>query len=795
MSCLAEVYYKGLLQLSKKNPLRKESESWVKLSTFHIRSLRRGNRRLQEKEIQRESPSPCGLGHIQNGVGKHLRIVARHLGMECIDDNDPFLPSVQEAYSSHDICFRFLILKRSVLLSLKGSFMLIAWSSRAKGVDMLKHNQLMRLVQFLMGFNDIYRPIRSSLLSRETFLDVQDAFAIISREESHIGIASSSGFVPKPQVSSLNNTVNTSGNNRGPNLNLLCKDCGKVGHTIERSFHIIGYPLSPSLFFTNDQMMKLMSLINDRCYSGQYGSIGWIINSGANQHMTVNTKNMFGVIDISDLNLTMGNPNRTVAKIKYVGILQLSKDVVLYDVLVVPKYCVSLLSMHKLIRDSKLFVGFDENKCCIQDLTQNKIVIGVLQKELQMSKDSHVSPCDICHKSKQIREPFPLSQHKTSDVGDLIHLDLWGPYKLNFFDSFDIQTSKSPYDEGRVTPNDEGSALNTPNIPRNVSGGGKATSMGDKSISEGNYQNTQSVLFFQDPNDVGLNIPISDPVVATRKSSRQFKLPARFNDYIVNSSKKYRLKKVVKYSHLSFGNYCFSTSLNKSVEPSTFYKGVMDRNWVDVVNAKFEALNRNNTWSITCLPKGSKWIFKIKDKASGEIERYKARQVAKGFSQRECIDYDETFSPIVTMTTVRCLINIVVQKDWPLYQLHVNNAFLYFDLCKDVYMTLPPGFSSNNDNVGSRDTFVALLVYVDDIVIRGSDVKQIESFKQYLKSEFKIKDLFLLKYFLGIEVLRNDMVVCLTQRKYRLEVLHVFGLLIAKPVLSPLPANFILTHI
>ncbi|GKA00552.1 retrovirus-related pol polyprotein from transposon TNT 1-94 [Tanacetum coccineum] len=156
--------------------------------------------------------------------------------------------------------------------------------------------------------------------------------------------------------------------------------------------------------------------------------------------------------------------------------------------------------------------------------------------------------------------------------------------------------------------------------------------------------------------------------------------------------------------NLNFLLGSMTISLIASAEPSTFYEGVKDRNWVDVVNAEFEALNRNNTWSITCLPKGrkpigSKWIFKIKDKASGEIERYKARQVAKGFSQRECTDYDETFSPIVTMTTVRCLINIVVQKDWTLYQLDVNNAFLYFDLCKDVYMTLPPGFSSNNDNV------------------------------------------------------------------------------------------------
>nr|GEU84284.1 ribonuclease H-like domain-containing protein [Tanacetum cinerariifolium] len=148
------------------------------------------------------------------------------------------------------------------------------------------------------------------------------------------------------------------------------------------------------------------------------------------------------------------------------------------------------------------------------------------------------------------------------------------------------------------------------------------------------------------------------------------------------------------------------------------------------------------------------------------------------------------------MTTVRCLINIVVQKDWPLYQIDVNNAFLYGDLYEDVYMTLPRGFSFNDDKVVCfRDTFVALLVYVDDIVVTGSDIKQIDDFKQYLKSKFQIKDLGLLKYFLGIEVLRNDKGLCLTQRKYCLKVLHEFGLLAAKPVLSPLPANFVLNHI
>nr|GFA19400.1 hypothetical protein [Tanacetum cinerariifolium] len=159
-----------------------------------------------------------------------------------------------------------------------------------------------------MGPNDVFQPIRSSLLARETLSDVKDAFAIISREESHRGIASSSSsFVTKPQVFSFvaksnfwnnngnkkfdnNKRVRNSTNNRGPNPNLNCTNCGKVGHTVDRCFDIIGYPPgynkntgpktnSPrtfnanfvssssekcvSLSFTNEQMMKLMNLINE----------------------------------------------------------------------------------------------------------------------------------------------------------------------------------------------------------------------------------------------------------------------------------------------------------------------------------------------------------------------------------------------------------------------------------------------------------------------------------------------------------------------------------------------------
>ncbi|XP_071694856.1 uncharacterized mitochondrial protein AtMg00820-like [Rutidosis leptorrhynchoides] len=100
------------------------------------------------------------------------------------------------------------------------------------------------------------------------------------------------------------------------------------------------------------------------------------------------------------------------------------------------------------------------------------------------------------------------------------------------------------------------------------------------------------------------------------------------------------------------------------------------------MNDKMEALNGNNTWTLTEIlmvrkPVGCKWVYKIKYESNGEIERYKAKIDAKGYSQREGIDYEKTLFLVVKMITVRCILNLVVQNNWTLFQLDINNAFLY----------------------------------------------------------------------------------------------------------------------
>lgn len=112
------------------------------------------------------------------------------------------------------------------------------------------------------------------------------------------------------------------------------------------------------------------------------------------------------------------------------------------------------------------------------------------------------------------------------------------------------------------------------------------------------------------------------------------------------------------------------------------------------MDAEFNALLTNGTWEL--VPKenhysiGCKWIFRIKRKPDGTIDKYKARLVAKGFLQQYGKDYFDTFNPVTKPITIHSILSIALSNKWPLHQLDVNNAFLQGTLHEEVFMTQPP---------------------------------------------------------------------------------------------------------
>ncbi|GJU43361.1 ribonuclease H-like domain-containing protein [Tanacetum coccineum] len=120
-----------------------------------------------------------------------------------------------------------------------------------------------------------------------------------------------------------------------------------------------------------------------------------------------------------------GHPNETLAKITHVGNLKLNNNVVLLNVLVMLEYCVSLLSVHKLIKDSKLSFSVDETTCYIQDLKKDTVLgtgsesdgLKLLKNSLNLSNVDHNGHCEVCHTAKQTRDAFLLSEHKSTVFG------------------------------------------------------------------------------------------------------------------------------------------------------------------------------------------------------------------------------------------------------------------------------------------------------------------------------------------------------------------------------------------
>ena len=133
------------------------------------------------------------------------------------------------------------------------------------------------------------------------------------------------------------------------------------------------------------------------------------------------------------------------------------------------------------------------------------------------------------------------------------------------------------------------------------------------------------------------------------------------------------------------------------IEPYYFEKVVQEPTWVDAMVEVYDSTVRNSAWDM--VPRlvgksvvGSRWIYKVKQAADGSIEKYKARFVARGFSQIEGIDYEETFAPVTQYSSIRTILALLAQMGWHIHQMDVKTAFLNGIIEEEVYIEHPEGF-------------------------------------------------------------------------------------------------------
>ena len=259
--------------------------------------------------------------------------------------------------------------------------------------------------------------------------------------------------------------------------------------------------------------------------------------------------------------------------------------------------------------------------------------------------------------------------------------------------------------------------------------------------------------------------------------------------------------------------------------------------WKKAAESEYQSLISNQTWDLVPLPQGKtvvgcRWIFKVKRKADGEIDRFKARLVAQGFSQEHGVNYQEVYAPVVRYSSIRCILAISNKLDLELHQMDVKTAFLNGRLSDEIYMKQPVGFEKDPSKVcilkrslyglkqaarmwnfeidgylkqagyiqskadscvyvksGLRPGEIFLLaLYVDDLLLASNNKELLKAEKAALGQAFEMVDQGEAHFILGMTIERDrpNRVLKLGQKKYLEGVLERFEMKDCKAVKTPM---------
>ncbi|RVW92020.1 Retrovirus-related Pol polyprotein from transposon RE1 [Vitis vinifera] len=455
-----------------------------------------------------------------------------------------------------------------------------------------------------------------------------------------------------------------------------------------------------------------------------------------------------------------------------------------------------------------------------------QILSHVLNSDLPGNKDRYSLSleCDSCKLGKSKTLPFPLHASRASHCFDLIHSDVWGPSPVSSHEKFKYYVTFID-DHSRFTwvyfLRSKSEVFRTfteflAYVDNQFSTSIKT--LRTDSVGFVCYDPTlhrtrisRNVIFFENQHF----FPVSSSTVSSSSTVVLPPFEQQFSDLHPVSS---RFQPGIVYTRRS------------RPQSLSVAHPISDPTTLQMQSVAAPSVRRSSRVSVP--PNRYGVPSSIKVRSDGSLDRYKARLVALGNNQEYGVNYEETFAPVAKMTTVRTILALAASSDWPLHQMDVKNVFLHGDLKECIYMKPPPGlFPSPTSHVcklrrslyglkqaprawfdkfrttllqfsfrqSKYDTslflwksdmgIVVLLVYVDDIVITGSDSALLSQLKTHLSESFHMKDLGSLTYFLGLEVHHSPSGISLNQHKYASDLVATAGLQGATSVDTPMELN------
>ncbi|CAM8942689.1 unnamed protein product [Rhodiola kirilowii] len=702
-----------------------------------------------------------------------------------------------------------------------------------------------QLYDFLMGLDDVFATVKTQILSMKPTPSLGYAYHLVAEDERQRQISAMNK--PTSENAAFQAQVRRGRDHKQENRDgERCSHCNKFGHDEKECFKIVGYPPgwnkgkgykqggsfngkkdrpkvahvsvenSPIPGLTHMQYERLLQCLNQEnnllekisegtsSKANMAGKIKlfkpWIIDSGATEHIAcddsllTDQERVFGQQPVKI-------PNGDCIPVESTGGACLPNGMKIRDVLHIPKFQCNLISVSRLTKEFNCALTFIADYCVMQDLPTRRLIGAGRQRDglylLEPIQDGDVALS--VEKIRDVETWHYRMGHTSEDKLKILFSNMARDSKTQKLDKVfekNNQNTACMYEDDPITSTED-------------------NQVNRESENDQNQVNRESESE-NDQHEIGETRNVQDEAQGQEISQAKVRRGQRI---------RHQSKRLEGYEV----DLPPSISSQLPPSPTETSSAIKHEHWKEAMKREIDALEKNETWTLEKLPPGkniidSKWIYKIKYKANGEIERYKARLVARGFAQVEGVDFHETFAPVAKLVTVRTLLAVAVKRGWEVHQLDVKNAFLHGDLKEEVYMRVPEGFAKKGEtrvcrlkksiyglkqasrnwyqkfteslvSIGFRqskadhslfiyengDHYCAALIYVDDVILAGNDNQKICTVKKFLDNRFSIKDLGPLKYFLGIEVARTKEGMVLSQRKYTTDILKESRMESCKP--------------